>query len=97
MKSLTSCASTHMPAVRCYRRHKSMGAREIFIQHELNSQLQFFRSAGEWFAGARDDGVRYWQIMAVYQDGSRPATDPPGAEDPGMLTTLCNGLSARVQ
>ena len=31
------------------------GRKGIFIQHELNSQLQFFRSAGEWFAGARDD------------------------------------------
>jgi uncharacterized membrane protein len=38
----------------------------IFIEHELNSQLQFFRSAGEWFAGARKHGVRYGQIMAVY-------------------------------
>jgi hypothetical protein len=31
------------------------GRKGFFIQHELNSQLQFFRSAGEWFAGARDD------------------------------------------
>ena len=54
------------------------GRKGIFIQHELNSQLQFFRSAGEWFAGARGDGVRYGQIMAVYQD----AIDTNGADHP---------------
>jgi Predicted membrane protein (DUF2142) len=58
------------------------GRKGIFIQHELNSQLQFFRSAGEWFAGARDDGVRYGQIMAVYQD----AIDTNGAvEHPAVF------------
>jgi hypothetical protein len=57
------------------------GRKGIFIQHELNSQLQFFRSAGEWFAGARDDGVRYWQIMAVYQD----AIDTNGADHPAVF------------
>jgi uncharacterized membrane protein len=44
------------------------GRKGTFIQHELNSQLQFFRSAGEWFARAREDGVRYRRIMAVYHD-----------------------------
>jgi hypothetical protein len=53
------------------------GRKGIFIEHELNSQLQFFRSAGEWFAGAREDGVRYGQIMAVYHD----AIDTNGAAD----------------
>jgi uncharacterized membrane protein len=43
------------------------GRKGIVIQHDLNSQLQFFRSAGEWFAGAREDGVRYGQIMGAYQ------------------------------
>ena len=57
------------------------GRKGIFIQHELNSQLQFFRSAGEWFAGARDDGVRYWQIMAAYQD----AIDTNGADHPAVF------------
>jgi hypothetical protein len=29
--------------------------------------------------------------------GSRPATDPPGAGDPGMLTTLCHYRSCMVR
>ncbi len=49
----------------------------IFIEHELNSQLQFFRSAGEWFARAREDGIRYGQILAVYHD----AIDANGASN----------------
>jgi hypothetical protein len=34
------------------------GRKGIYIEHELNTQLQFFRSAEEWFAGAREAGVR---------------------------------------
>jgi Predicted membrane protein (DUF2142) len=60
------------------------GRKGIFIEHELNSQLQFFRSAGEWFAGAREAGVRYGQIMAVYQDaiGTNGVTDHPAVFAP---------------
>jgi hypothetical protein len=54
------------------------GRKGIFIEHELNDQLQFFRSAGEWFARAREDGVRYGQIMAVYRDATRPNDDVSG-------------------
>jgi Predicted membrane protein (DUF2142) len=60
------------------------GRKGMFIEHELNSQLQFFRSAGEWFAGARDDGVRYGQIMSVYPDaiGANGAADHPAVFAP---------------
>ena len=60
------------------------GRKGIFIEHELNSQLQFFRSAGEWFAGRREDGVRYGQIMAVYQDAidTNGVTDHPAVFAP---------------
>jgi uncharacterized membrane protein len=60
------------------------GRKGIFIQHGLNSQLQFFRSAGEWFGGARKDGVRYEQIMAVYQDAinTNGASDHPAVFAP---------------
>jgi Predicted membrane protein (DUF2142) len=51
------------------------GRKGIFIESELNNQLQFFRSAGEWFARAREDGVRYGQIMAAYRDATRPNDD----------------------
>ena len=44
------------------------GRKGIFVQRELHDQLHFFKEAGEWFAVARDDGVRYGQIMAVYRD-----------------------------
>jgi uncharacterized membrane protein len=53
------------------------GRKGTFIQHELNSHLQFFRSAGEWFAGGREEGVRYGQIMALYED----AINTNGAAD----------------
>jgi hypothetical protein len=60
------------------------GRKGIFIQHELNRQLQFFRSAGEWFAGARDDGVRYGRIMSVYPDaiGANREADHPAVVAP---------------
>ena len=60
------------------------GRKGIFIEHELNTQLQFFRSAGEWFAGAREAGVRYGQIMAVYHDAidTNGVTDHPAVFAP---------------
>ncbi len=44
------------------------GRRGIFVERELYNQLHFFRTAGEWFARTREQGVRYGQIMAVYRD-----------------------------
>lgn len=60
------------------------GRKGIFIEHELNSELQFFRSAGEWFARAREDGIRYGQVMAVYQDAihANGAADHPAVFAP---------------
>jgi hypothetical protein len=47
------------------------GRKGIFVPLKLHDQLRFFRDAGEWFATARQDGVRYGQIMPVYRDFSR--------------------------
>jgi Predicted membrane protein (DUF2142) len=44
------------------------GRKGIFVQRELHDQLHFFKEAGEWFAVARDEGVRYGEIMAVHRD-----------------------------
>src|SRR6266581_141852 len=44
------------------------GRKGIFVERELYNQLHFFRTAGEWFARTREQGVRYGQIMAVYRD-----------------------------
>jgi len=38
----------------------------IFVSPELYNQLYFFKTAGEVFARAREEGVRYGQIMAEY-------------------------------
>jgi hypothetical protein len=51
------------------------GRKGIFVKRELYDQLRFFRDAGEWFAVAREHGVRYGQIMAVYHDFSRTIGD----------------------
>jgi uncharacterized membrane protein len=84
------------------------GRKGIFIEHKLNSQLQFFRLAGEWFAGARNDGVRYGQIMAVYQDAihtngvaDHPAVFAPFAGTEGYnpvayIPYIAAGLIGRV-
>src|SRR5947208_13735855 len=44
------------------------GRKGIVVERELYNQLHFFRAVGEWFARAREQGVRYGQIMAVYRD-----------------------------
>jgi hypothetical protein len=46
------------------------GRKGIFVNRELYDQLRFFKDAGEWFATAREDGVRYGQIMTLYRDFS---------------------------
>jgi uncharacterized membrane protein len=38
----------------------------IFVSPELYNQLYFFKTAGEVFARASEEGVRYGQIMAEY-------------------------------
>src|SRR5215208_6607253 len=45
-----------------------VGRKGIFVERELYEQLSFFRSAGEWFATARENDVRYGQVMALYRD-----------------------------
>ena len=54
------------------------GRKGIFVERDLHDRLQFFKAAGEWFATARDDGARYGQVMAMYQefgDGADSAAD----------------------
>jgi predicted membrane protein DUF2142 len=56
------------------------GRKGIVVERELYNQLHFFRAAGEWFARAREEGVRYGQIMAAYQEfgGYDDAPDQAG-------------------
>src|SRR5262245_48835442 len=44
------------------------GRKGLFVEPELHNQLHFFKEAGEWFAAARDEGVRYGDIMAVHRE-----------------------------
>ena len=44
------------------------GRKGIFVESHLHNELHFFKGAGEWFASARDEGVRYGQIMAVHRN-----------------------------
>src|SRR5438067_10153250 len=44
------------------------GRKGIFVERELYDQLSFFRSAGEWFATARENDVRYGQVITLYRD-----------------------------
>src|SRR5215216_1684576 len=44
-----------------------VGRKGIFVERELYEQLSFFRSAGEWFATASENDVRYGQVMALYR------------------------------
>ena len=44
------------------------GQKGIFVESHLHNELHFFKGAGEWFASARDEGVRYGQIMAVHRN-----------------------------
>jgi hypothetical protein len=42
------------------------GRKGIFIDHELYTQLSFFKNAGERFARNREQGLRYGEIMKEY-------------------------------
>src|SRR5439155_17661748 len=42
------------------------GRKGVFIEHELYTQLSFFKSAGERFALNREQGLRYGEIMKEY-------------------------------
>ena len=44
------------------------GRKGIFVESDLHNELHFFKGAGEWFSAARDEGVRYGQIMAVHRN-----------------------------
>ena len=56
------------------------GRKGIFVGRELYNQLHFFRAAGEWFASAREQGVRYGEIMAVYRQlGGKSDAEVDGA------------------
>jgi hypothetical protein len=44
------------------------GRKGLFVEPGLHHQLHFFKEAGEWFAAARDEGVRYGDIMAVHRE-----------------------------
>src|SRR6267154_5850574 len=39
------------------------GRKGVFVERALYDRLYFFKNSGEWFAKARDEGVRYGQIM----------------------------------
>ena len=51
------------------------GRKGIFVDRKLYEQLSFFRSAGEWFATAREKNVRYGQVMALYRDAAGKIDD----------------------
>jgi len=42
------------------------GRKGIFVEHELYTQLSFFKNAGERFARNRGQGLRYSEIMKEY-------------------------------
>jgi hypothetical protein len=44
------------------------GRKGLFVERDLHEHLRFFKTAGEWFAAAREEGVRYGQIMSTYRD-----------------------------
>ena len=44
------------------------GRKGVFVERVLYDRLYFFKNSGEWFARARDAGIRYGQIMAEYRD-----------------------------
>jgi hypothetical protein len=57
------------------------GRKGIFVERDLYDQLYFFKDSGEWFAKARNEGVRYGEIMAEYRSitgaGSDEVTQSP--------------------
>src|SRR5438477_779719 len=42
------------------------GRKGVFVEHELYTQLSFFKNAGERFARNREQGLRYSEIMKEY-------------------------------
>jgi hypothetical protein len=64
------------------------GRKGIFVERKLYDRLYFFKDSGEWFAIARNDGVRYGGIMAEY----RRITGASGDEvDQGSLFAPFSG------
>ena len=47
------------------------GRKGIFVEHELYTQLSFFKNAGERFARNREQGLRYSEIMKEYPAARR--------------------------
>src|SRR5258705_13394518 len=43
------------------------GRKGVFVERALYDRIYFFKNSGEWFARARDEGLRYGEIMAEYQ------------------------------
>ena len=58
------------------------GRKGIFVERALYDELYFFKNAGEWFAKARGEGVRYGQIMAAYRDITGAVSEDKGAQIP---------------
>jgi uncharacterized membrane protein len=52
-----------------------IGRKGTFVKRELHDELMFFKDAGERFARARDEGLRYGEIMAEYRDRARGSRD----------------------
>jgi uncharacterized membrane protein len=65
---------SHFLRIYSYARGELLPAAEVdgrkgtFVEREVYEPLFFFRSAGEWFATAREKDVRYGQVMALYRD-----------------------------
>jgi Predicted membrane protein (DUF2142) len=51
------------------------GRKGLFVERGLYDQLYFFKDSGEWFAKARNEGVRYGEIMAEYRSITRAGSD----------------------
>src|SRR5438105_8961729 len=64
---------SHFLRIHSYTRGKLLptteidGRKGLFVERELYDRLYFFKNSGEWFARARNEGVRYGQIMAEYR------------------------------
>ena len=64
---------SHFLRIHSYSRGKLLptteigGRKGVFVERELYDRLYFFKNSGEWFARARNEGVRYGQIMAEYR------------------------------
>jgi uncharacterized membrane protein len=51
------------------------GRKGTLVERELYDELYFFKNAGERFGRARDDGLRYGEIMAEYRDYAGKSRD----------------------